>query len=575
MGAPPGSWLTYLGGLMDERIWHRWYGEDLPRDIQYPQIPLHEILDVSAGRFPERAAISFLGKNITYRQLHREVLAFARGLAGLGIGKGERVALFLPNVPQMVVAYYGTLKAGAVGVLTNPLYTERELLYQVKDSGAKALVTLDLVLTLSKVKAGEKALGLERVIVGRVSDYLPFPKNILYPLLKRKDLEPVPENGKYIGFSELLGGTWPSLPEVRVAPDDIGVLMYTGGTTGLSKGAMLTHENLVANAYQAFGWVSSGKMECSPDEAIMTILPLFHSFAMTGCMNHGILRGARLILFPSRPRKDLSDLLKMVRRERPTMLPGVPALYTALVNNPKAAGYGLGSIKVCNSGAAPLPVEILKGFESMTGAKMLEGYGLSEASPVAVCNPLEGRRKAGSIGTPMQGTDVRIVDQEKGETDVRPGDPGELLLRGPQVMKGYWNRPEETAEALRDGWLWTGDIARMDEDGYIYIVDRKKDMIIVAGFKVFPREVEEVLYEHPKVLDAAVVGVRDERCGEHVKAFVVLKDGEEATADEMVAFCKGKLTGYKIPREVVFRKELPKSNVGKVIRRLLRESSTI
>ena len=556
---------------MEERLWHRHYDPKVPPSLDFPKVPLQQFLDDSAAKFPDRIAITFLGKQITYRELLSYCNAFARGLADMGVRKGARVALYLPNVPQMVIAYYGVFKAGAICVPTNPLYTERELSYQLKDSGAKVLVTLDLDLTLSKVKAVKDSVGLETVIVGRVSDYLPFPKNLLYPLVKRKELARVPAGGGYVRFKDLIKRNGKTAPEVEVDPSDPAALMYTGGTTGVSKGAVLTHANMVANTYHFFCWASAGEMKDTPQESIMAVLPLFHSFGMAACMHSSILWGAMLILFPTRPKPDVSDLLEMIRDEQPEYLPGVPALYTAMANNPRAKQYKVDCIKGCMSGAAPLPVEVLQKFEAMTGGEIFEGYGLSETSPFAATSPRLGLRKVGSVGLPFIDTEIRIVDQETGERDMPIGEAGEILIKGPQVMKGYWNRPEETKASLRDGWLYTGDIGRMDEDGYLFIVDRKKDMVITGGFNVYPRDVEEVLYEHPKVLEAGVIGVPDERSGERVKAFVVLKEGQTATAEEIIEFCRTKLTAYKVPKYMEFRKELPKNNVGKLLRRVLRE----
>jgi long-chain acyl-CoA synthetase len=556
---------------MEERLWFKRYDKNVPRSLAYPNVPLFKFLDDAAAKFPDRVAVTFLGKQITYRTLLAMVDSFARGLSELGVKKGDRVALYLPNVPHMIIGYYGVLKAGGVCVMTNPLYTERELAHQVKDSGAKVLVTLDLDLTLTKVNAIKDQVGLERVIVGRVSDFLPFPKNLLYPIAKRKDLATMPSSSAYVRFRDLLSRSAPVPPSVAVEPDDVGVLMYTGGTTGVSKGAMLTHRNLVANALQVWCWATSGAMSDTPQDSLLAVLPLYHSFAMTVCMNLAVRAGARVILFPSRPKPDLSDLLTMIRDEQPTLLPGVPTLYTAMANNPRIKDYKVNSIRVCVSGAAPLPNEVLQRFETITGAKILEGYGLSETSPVASCGPLQGERKVGSIGIPMPNTELRIMDQDAGTTELKQGEPGEICIKGPQVMKGYWNRDEETKSVLRDGWLYTGDIGKMDEDGYFFIVDRKKEMIITGGFNIYPREVEEVLYAHPKVLEAAVIGVPDERSGARVKAFVVLREGEIATADEIIAFCREQLAAYKVPKHVEFRKELPKSNIGKVLRRVLKE----
>ncbi|MGA9753177.1 MAG: long-chain fatty acid--CoA ligase, partial [Acidobacteriota bacterium] len=505
---------------MEERLWHRHYDPKVPPSMDYPKVPLQQLLDESAAKFPERVAITFLGKQITYRELLSYCNAFARGLADMGVRKGDRVALYLPNVPHIVIAYYGVFKAGGICVPTNPLYTERELAYQVKDSGARVLVTLDLDLTLSKIKAVKDSVGLDKVIVGRVSDYLPFPKSLLYPLVKRKDLAQVPADGGYVRFRDLVDGNDAAPPRVNVEPEDTAALMYTGGTTGVSKGAVLTHANLVANTYHLVCWASAGEMKDTPQVSIMAVLPLFHCFGMTVCMHCSILWGGRLILFPTRPKPDMSDLLEMIRHEQPDYLPAVPALFTAMANNPRANEYKIDCIKGCMSAAAPLPVEVLQKFEAMTGGKIFEGYGLSETSPAAAANPRLGLRKAGSVGLPFIDTEIRIVDQVEGEKEMPLGESGEILIKGPQVMKGYWNRPEETKASLRDGWLYTGDIGRMDEDGYVFIVDRKKDMVITGGFNVYPRDVEEVLYEHPKVLEAGVIGVPDERSGERVKAFV-------------------------------------------------------
>jgi long-chain acyl-CoA synthetase len=556
---------------MEERLWHKRYDKDVPRSLSYPAVPLFKFLDDTAAKFPDRVALRFLGKSITYRTLLSLTDGFARGLSELGVKKGDRVALYLPNVPHMVIGYYGVLKAGGICVMTNPLYTERELSHQIKDSGAKVLVTLDLDLTLTKVNAIKDQVGLERIIVGRVSDFLPFPKNLLYPLVKRKDLAALSPLSAYVRFRDLIARSAPVPPHVAVEPEDVGVLMYTGGTTGVSKGAMLTHRNLVANTLQVWCWATSGEMRDTPQESLLAVLPLYHSFAMTVCMNLAVRAGAKLILFPTKPKPDLSDLLETIRAEQPSYLPGVPTLYTAMANNPKVKEAKVDCIKVCVSGAAPLPVEVLQRFEAVTSAKILEGYGLSETTPVVSCNPLQGERKVGSIGIPVPDTELKVVDQDTGAAEVKQGEAGEICIRGPQVMKGYWNRDEETRNVLKDGWLFTGDIAKMDDDGYFFIVDRKKDMIITGGFNIYPREVEEVLYANPKVLEAAVIGVPDERSGERVKAFVVLKEGENATEEEIVAYCRAQLAAYKIPKFVEFRKELPKSNIGKVLRRLLKE----
>jgi long-chain acyl-CoA synthetase len=509
-----------------------------------------------------------MGKELTYEVLLESVNRFANALVNLGVKKGDRVSLYMPNTPHMVIAYYAVLKAGGVVVPTNPVYTERELDHQVSDSEAEVLVTLDLELTLSKVKAIKSRTKLRHVIVGSMKDYLPWPKNWLFPIVRRKMLEPVPTDGSYHIFTQLMASASPVSPKVEIGPDDIAVLMYTGGTTGVAKGAMLTHRNMVSNAIVAHAWATSGKQTDTPQDILLIVLPMFHSFAMTVGLNHGIRRGAKLLLIP---KPEIDEILKTIQKYRPSIFPGVPTLYTVLANRSDIKAFGVDSIRICNSGAAPLPVEVMKKFEEVTGAKILEGYGLSEASPVTHCNPLEGTRKPGSIGLPMPDTDARIVDQEDNTKVLGVNEVGEICIKGPQVMKGYWNRPEETGKSLVDGWLFTGDIAKMDEEGYFYIVERKKDLIIAGGYNIYPREVEEFLYEHPKVKEAAVIGIPDEIKGEKVKAFVILKDGETATEEEIIEFCRKGLAPYKVPKHVEFKKELPKSMIGKILRRVLRE----
>ncbi|MFO7173724.1 MAG: long-chain fatty acid--CoA ligase [Bacillota bacterium] len=531
---------------MSERPWLRHYAPGVRATLEYPEVPLHRLVEETATRYPELPAIRFYGWRLRYGELWHQVRAMARALADLGVQPGDRVALMLPNCPQYVIAYYGTLMAGAVVAQVNPLYTERELQYLVTNAGAETIVVADLL--YPKVQAVLESTPLRRVVVASLGG--------------SADLGPEARR-----LEALLAAAPPEPPAVEVRPGDVAVLQYTGGTTGVSKGAMLTHANLVANAIALQEWVKPVALGPG-EERVLAILPLFHSYGMTVCMNQALIRGAELILLP---RLDLQELMETIRETRPTSFPGVPTLYAAVNQFPDADKYGLDSIRLCNSGAAPLPLEILQAFEARTGAQIVEGYGLSEASPVTHSNPVGGLRKPGSIGIPLPDTDAEIVDVETGTRVLPPGEIGELRVRGPQVMVGYWQMPEETRNALRDGWLYTGDLAWMDEDGYFYIVDRKKDMIIVSGFNVYPREVEEVLYEHPAVAEACVAGVPDPYQGERVKAYVVLKPGHQVTGEELQAYCRQRLAGYKVPREVEFRSSLPKSNVGKVLRRLLVE----
>jgi long-chain acyl-CoA synthetase len=548
-----------------DRPWFEFYDEGVPRSLTVPPITVPHLLQRSAERYPAQVATVFMGARLTYRRLKGQVDRFAAGLADLGVKRGDRVAILLPNCPQTIIAYYATLSLGAAAVLTNPLYVERELVYQWSDAGVETAVVLDQL--WPRVEKVRGQMPLKRVIVTGIQDYLPFPKNLLYPLKARRDgtWTSVPRGADVISFKRLLSrGAAP--PRVDLTPDDLACLQYTGGTTGLPKGAILTHRNLVASVTQIRHFLLQGH-EDATDKAV-AILPLFHAYGMSGVMNLGVHLAATLVLLPL---FDLAMLVEAIRTERPTFFLGVPALYSALLNYPGGDKIDLTSIRVCFSGAAPLPVEVMEEFEARTGARIAEAYGMTEAASVTHVNPRRGLRKHGSIGVPIVGTDARVVDVEAGTRDLLPGQVGELIVKGPQVMQGYWNQPEATDEVLRDGWLYTGDIARMDEDGYFYIEDRKKDLIITGGYNVYPREVEEVLYQHPKVLEASVVGVPSRVRGERIKAFVVLKEGVTAKPSAIVEFCKERLAPYKVPKSVVFRDELPKSLAGKVLRRVLRE----
>ncbi|MBP7125145.1 long-chain fatty acid--CoA ligase [Myxococcota bacterium] len=553
---------------METRPWHRFYTEGIPLEVSPDVDPLPALLDRAAARWPERPATIFEGGKVSYRALREGADRFAAALVSLGVRPGDRVALQLPNLPQMVIAYYGVLKAGAVAVMTNPLYVAREIEHQFNDSGARVVLTLDAywVRTIRDIR--HRLPSVEHVVLTRLADWLPFPKNLLFPLVGKKtglvvDVDP---QDPVIWFRDLLQRFPPSPPRIDWNPDMLANLQYTGGTTGLSKGAMLTHRNLGVNIRQVQAWFPGFQ---EGGETVVSMLPFFHSFGLTVCMNLAVASGATQILVPN-PR-DIPKLVRTIGKHRPTFLPAVPATFNAINHFPGIDRIDLSSIKACISGSAPLPLEVMERFEQLTGGKITEGFGLSETSPVTHANPLYGVRKPGSIGIPVPSTDARIVDLEEGRREMGVGEDGELVLRGPQVMQGYWNNPTETEGMLRDGWLYTGDIARMDEDGFFYIVGRKKDMIIAGGYNIYPREIDEILYEHPKVLEAAAVGVPDPKRGETVKAFVVLKPGESATAEEIIDYCRSRLAAYKVPRMVEFRAELPKSTVGKVLRRVLQE----
>ena len=549
-----------------KRRWIHQYPSAIPPTLDYPQVSLMDLLKKSTEKSPQQEAVLFLGKRITYQELLQDVYRLANSLKDLGVKKGDRVGIMLPNSPQAVISYYAILMVGAVVVQVNPMYTERELIYQLNDSGAKRIICLDLF--VDRLQRIREESNLTEIIVTSLKDYLPFPKNWMYAIkLKTDGIASISENDGIYRFTSLLakGGTEPVELEIDVK-NDLALIQYTGGTTGFPKGAMLTHFNLVANAYQASSWFYKVREE---KVRVLGVLPLFHVYGMTTVMNFAIQSAGTMILLP---KFEVRQLLKTIHRYQPTLFPGAPTIYVALMNHSRIHRYNLSSIEACISGSAPLPVEVQEKFEQLSKGSLIEGYGLTEASPVTHANLIWDRVKSGTIGLPWPDTDCRIVDMETGE-ELPPGEIGELQVRGPQVMKGYWNRPEETKEVLQDGWLSTGDIAKMDQEGYFYLLDRKKDMIIAGGFNIYPREVEDVLLEHPGIREAAVIGVPDEYRGETVKAFIVCEKGVSLTAKEIEEFCRKRLAAYKVPRRIEFRNELPKSPLGKVLRRVLKEEN--
>ena len=553
-----------------ERPWLRTWPEGVPQSIEYPDIPVHELLRRTAREHGDRPALTFYGKTTTYRELDAAADRFAAGLRRIGVRPGDRVSLVLPNTPHFVIAFFAVLRAGGIVVQTNPLYTPRELEALWRDAGVETVVALDLF--WHSVSKATSAAGVKRVVVCDVAEFLKTPLRQLYPIKKKRDLKKqghwpleIPREPWIFRFADLATTRPDTGQEPRIQSDDVAVLQYTGGTTGTPKGAMLTHRNLVANALQTAAWLPAG---AKGPERIFGAIPLFHVYGLTAVMLFAVVGGNEVILYPN-PR-EIDAILKLLDKTKPSLFPGVPTMYIAILRNPNLAKYDLRSIRACISGAAPLPNEVRKQFEAATGGRLVEGYGLTEASPITHCNPMNGIVKE-CIGIPFPDTDAKIVDPEDPTKELAQGEAGELAVHGPQIMKGYWNKPEETAMVLRDGWLLTGDIAKMDGDGYFSIVDRKKDMILCSGYNVYPREVEEVLFMHPAVAEAAAIGVPDPYRGETVKAFVVLKAGVNATADEIIAFCKERLAPFKVPKHIEFAKDLPKSLVGKVLRRELRE----
>jgi long-chain acyl-CoA synthetase len=562
-----------------EKPWLAHYEEKVPAEVEIPDYPVTQNLINTAEKYPGHTALIFgnvveplgdalMDGKMDYRRLLDLTYRFAAALQQLGVKKGDRVAIHLPNCPQFAIAYYATLMVGGILVPCNPQYVAREMKHQLNDSGAETIITLSLMYPIIKQIRAETQL--KRVVVTNIKEYFPGLLKFLFTAATEKKeghYQDISGDANTYWFQDALASAPARPTPVEIDMEDAAVLMYTGGTTGVSKGAQLTHQNVQANAVQIRAWfprLVEGR------EVILTSLPLFHSYGMSTCLNLGILLAAGIILIPN-PRV-LIHVLKSIAKHRPTVYPAVPALYVAINNYPEIDKFDVSSIKACISGAAPLPVEVQQKFQELTGGRLVEGYGLSEATPVTHANPIYGENRIGTIGLPFPSTEARIVDTETGKRDLPPGEVGELAVRGPQVMKGYWKMPTETANVLRDGWLYTGDIARMDEAGYFQIVDRKKDMILGAGgYNIYPREVEEALYQHPKVKECAAVGIPVPGKGERVKAFVVLKAGETATEEEILEFCRENLAGYKVPRFIEFRDELPMTMVGKVLRRVLLE----
>jgi long-chain acyl-CoA synthetase len=547
---------------MTDRPWLQNYPEGIRWDVEIPQRPLYALVDDAAARFPNKPAIDFLGRTYTFAELKALTDRAAAGFRALGVTKGTKVGLFLPNCPQFVISYFAILKAGGTVVNYSPLYSEPELRHQIEDSGTEIMVTLNLQLLYPKMQSLLGKTKLRHLVVGTMAEVLPFPKNLLFPLVRRKDIAAVAGGQGHSTFASLVAAA-PGAPATVDPVEDVAVIQYTGGTTGVSKGAMLTHQNIYANALQCTMWFAGLE---PGGERVMGVLPFFHVFAMTAVMNFALALGAEIIMHP---RFELLPVLKDITRKKPTLMPGVPTMFTAMNNHPDIRSFNLSSLKGCISGGAPLPLEVKQKFESLTGCKLIEGYGLTESSPVATGNPLYGLNKTGSIGLPLPGTDIIITDREDPSRVLPRGEAGEICVVGPQVMKGYWNRPEATADVLKYGRLRTGDVGYMDDDGYTFIIDRIKDLILVGGFNVYPRHVEEAIYQHPAVSEVTVIGIPDAYRGESPKAFVKLKEGQALDEKTLLDFLRERLGKHEIPGAIEFRAELPKTMIGKLSKKEL------
>jgi long-chain acyl-CoA synthetase len=572
-----------------ENPWFKHYDEGVPRTVDYPTIPLDQFLARSAAKHPDHTATIFgaavgsrvLDARLTYRELNEAADRFAVGLQLLGVKQGDRVAIQLPNCPQFIISAYAAWRLGAIVVCVNPMYVSREIEHQLRDSGCETMIVMSSL--YERVKSIRANTGLKHLIVTNIKEYFPGLLKFLFTLSKEKKdghRVDISANGQAAAvgdtfwFQDILQKGSGSPSPLDIAPEDVATLLYTGGTTGGPKGVQLTHRNLVSNATNLGIWARTREAE----DVLIAVMPFFHAYGLTVGMNTCIANALTIVLIPN-PR-EMVHVLKSIETHRATIYPGVPTMFIAFNNFPDRKKYDLTSLRFASCAAAPLPPEVQERFEAITGANMVEAYGLTETGPAVTLDPFDHPR-AHSIGVPLPDTDVKIVDLETGTREMPVGESGEIIIKGPQVMKGYWNLPEPTAHALRTGpdgepgWFYSGDIGNMDEDGFFHISDRKKDIIIAGGFNIYPAEIEEVLFENPKILEAAVIGVPDPRRGETVKAFIVLKEGETATEQEIIDFCRERMAAFRVPRLIEFRRDLPKSMIGKVLRRELREEEAM
>jgi long-chain acyl-CoA synthetase len=546
-----------------ERFWHRSYAPGVPNEVEIEKITMSDVLSRSVKEFPDHTAFIYMGKKITFHELEGLVNRFANALTDLGVKQGDTVGMLLPNMPQIVIANHAAYRLGAVTAMNNPLYTERELEYQLNDSDCTVIVTLDLLLPrILKIKGNTR---IKKIITCHINDYLPFPKKQLFPLVRKDMYRRVEAQKDVYEFMDIIK-KYPDTPvENRAQWDALAALIYTGGTTGVSKGAMLTHANISSVVQQFSVWFPDLN---KGEESLMGVYPIFHSAGYSVSQNLTIWNGWTCILVP---RPDPGVIIEMLKKFRPTFLPGVPTIYVGLLNNEEFRKMDLSFIKGYFGGAAPLADDTINQLESLHGAIINDVYGATENTAFATCTPWGGRVKRGTVGIPLPNTDMRIVDVDTGTGELGIGEPGEICIKGPQVMKGYYKKSEETENAIRDGWFYLGDIGFFDDDGYLTIVDRKKDIIVAGGYNIYPNEIDEVLFDHPKIMEACAFGVPDEYRGETVKAYVVLQPGESLSEEEVIRYCKEKLAPYKVPREIELTDSLPKSAIGKILRRELRE----
>jgi long-chain acyl-CoA synthetase len=548
---------------MEEKFWHKSYVSNVKSTLEYEKITTSQALTKSALRFPENVALNYMGKKIVYRELEGFVNRFAKALIDLGINPGDKVAVCLPNIPQVIVSNLAIFRIGAVAVQVNPLYTERELAYQLDDSDAKIVITLSLL--IPRMQKIQPKTQIEKIIGCHINTYLPFPKKQLFPLVKKAMYRKVEPADNVFVFNDVINKYAPEPVDEQSKWDELAALLYTGGTTGVSKGVMLSHANLSCIVQQFIAWFPDLKLG---EEKLIGNFPVFHIAGFTAIQNFIIWQGWENIMVP-RPEPEIN--IEIIKKYKPTFLPSVPTIFVGLLAHPEFRKLDLSCLKGFFSGAAPLASETIRDLKELSGCTLCEVYGLTESAAIATVTPWGGTIKPGTVGIPVPDTDIKIMDVENPDKELEIEEIGEIAIKGPQVMMGYYKKAQETAQVLQDGWLYTGDIGKFDQDGYLTIVDRKKDMIIASGYNIYPVEIDDVLVDHPKILEVCAIGVPDEYRGETVKAFIVVKEGETLTEEEVVSYCREKLAAYKVPKIVEFMDELPKSAVGKILRRELRE----